>query len=749
VRVVPSPAGSEAELARLARPTGPWIHLLDAAPADARQLGWLLGQDGIVVRHLRGHCGRSTYGLLDEVGAALQLPGDPVEDWSGLAALLTDMSWLPGAGHVLVVSRSSLLLAASPAGELRGLVEVVREVARARAEEGDPVPFHLVLQDDTIGLAALRARLDAAGARYAELAGWDAEEPSAATAVSARSALSGGPVDGIDLAAGTAVSTVDGVRELRRAWEEFRGGAGGPVRVYVPVLGGPVDLVALAGALSATVAAAGVGCVVVPVPADPALADPRQAAVAAVATKIWPDPAAPEPEEVAPDPAVAQAPVPDEPAGEQPPARDEPVVERPVVERPVPDEPVVEVPVVEQPVAVEETAQPDPAGTGPGDVPGAPFELIAAHLQWEFDTGAEEDDPVDAALRAHAAASSRTAALFRTWVHDPAGSWVRVVLGYVNRGSIADVDSERTALVDVLQRSGAARCCVEVLAATDVTDAHRWLEARCRPLRPTAPTPPTAADGLPDDAEFRPGPQVDDPRHGTMLAGLVDWASGWPGVVGLVTAYTGDDRLVVGVALDGAADPEEIRASAPAPVEPFAPARGLDPMHLRLTRASTRIWTRRSERAHPEPARPAGGTLQRHDLPAVVDQGPPPARDTEDARGDVVVDGFTLVGIDRDTAVGKGDPRPDEQDAALVEYAKARPGAIALLRGVTEDGLKVYCLAVEETVDPEATRRELAGAATAAGLRRAALEAFAPAGAISAFHLDLAVGSTRLWPATS
>ncbi len=96
------------------------------------------------------------------------------------------MSWLPGAGHVLVVSRSSLLLAAAPPAELRGLVEVVREVARARAEEGEPVPFHLVLQDDTLGLAALRARLDAAGARYAELAGWDAEEPSAGTAVSAR-----------------------------------------------------------------------------------------------------------------------------------------------------------------------------------------------------------------------------------------------------------------------------------------------------------------------------------------------------------------------------------------------------------------------------------------------------------------------------------------------------------------------------------------------------------------------------------
>jgi hypothetical protein len=234
-----------------------------------------------------------------------------------------------------------------------------------------------------------------------------------------------------------------------------------------------------------------------------------------------------------------------------------------------------------------------------------------------------------------------------------------------------------------------------------------------------------------------------------MLAGLVDWAGGRPGVVGLVTAYTGDDRLVVGVALDGGVDPDEVRASAPAPVEPFAPARGLDPVHLRLTRASTRIWTRRTERAQPEPPRPAGGTLQRPDLPAVVDQGPPPTRDTEDARGDVDVDGFTLVGIDRGTVVGKGEPQPDRQDAALVEFAKARSGAIALLRGVTDEGLRVYCLAVEETADPEAARRELAGAAAAAGLGRAALEAFAPAGAISAFHLDLAVGTTRLWPVTS
>jgi hypothetical protein len=289
---------------------------------------------------------------------------------------------------------------------------------------------------------------------------------------------------------------------------------------------------------------------------------------------------------------------------------------------------------------------------------------------------------------------------------------------------------------------------------SDVTDAHRWLEARCHPLwsaTPTAPlaTPPAeAADPLPADAAFRAGPELEDAEHGGMLAGLVDWATGRAGVVGLVTAFTGEDRLVVGVALDAEADPDEVRASAPAPVEPFVPARGLDPMHLRLSRSSTRVWTRRAERARPEPARPSA-VLQRPDLPPVVDLGPPPTRDTADPREDVAVGGFTLVGIDHDTAVGKGEPHPDTYDAALIEFAKTKAGAVALLRGTTEEGLKIYCLAVEETVDPEAARRELATAAAAAGLTRAALEAFAPAGAISAFHLDLAVGTTRLWPGRS
>ena len=250
--VVPpaGPADPLAELERLRRPTGPWLHVLDAAPADARQLGWMLAQDGVVVRILRGHCLRGTYGLLDETAAALQLPGDPVEDWASLAALLTDMSWLPGAGHVLVVSRAALLLAAEPLSEVDGLVDAVRDVARGRAEEGDPVPFHVVLQDDAVGLSALRARLDAVGARYDVLAGWDAEEPVAEAGVGTRSSYEPGDpaLDAADRAVMEVVSTVDGVVGLGRCWEVRAGSGSAPVRTYVPVVRSTVDSTALAGA---------------------------------------------------------------------------------------------------------------------------------------------------------------------------------------------------------------------------------------------------------------------------------------------------------------------------------------------------------------------------------------------------------------------------------------------------------------------------------------------------------------------
>ena len=406
---------------------------------------------------------------------------------------------------------------------------------------------------------------------------------------------------------------------------------------------------------------------------------------------------------------------------------------------------------------------------------GGDFELVAADLQWDFDSGEREPDAVDAAVVAHVRAAGRTAALFRTWVKDPDDGWVRVVLAYVGpRGSIAEVEGERTAVVDTLQRAGAVRCCVEVLAAADVTDVHRWLEERCQPLWPPTPDqrpgPPAAAaparsaeqppyterpaTSLPADTTFAPGPGATEAE----TEALVRWAAERPGVVALVTAWAeldGARTLVVGVALDGGTHPDPVRAEAEqlapaARVEPFAPSRGLDPTHLRLTRSGTRVWQRRPERAaarEPQPA--ADGALSRPDAPKVVALGPVPVRDTDEPRGDVRLAGFTLVGIDRETEIGKGAPAADERDAALVEWARAEPATIALLRAVAsvhEETIPVYCACVTPEADPETVRRQLAAAVAATGTPKAAAEAFAPAGVISAFHLDLAVGSTRLWP---
>jgi hypothetical protein len=747
VKAVRSAAGPEAELARLRRPTGPWLHLLDAAPADARQLAWMLGQDGVLVRILRGHCGRSRYGLLDEIGAALQLPGDPAEDWAGLGALLTDMAWLPGAGHVLIVTRASLLLAAEPVDELRGLVEAVREVARGRAEEGDPVPFHVVLQDDAVGIATLRRRLDAVGAKHADLSGWGAQEPVAEVVAGGRSGFGAGEPrpDRVDLAAGAAVSGVDGVVSVGRAWEEFRGGAGA-VRVYAPVLTEPRRAAYAAALVAAAVAERGASCVVVPVHRDAAANDPRQAAVAAAATVVWPVPADPA------RPVARTAPQPAAPPRTRgtahPPSKHEP--ERAVGQVPA-DPPVT----AEAPASTR-------AADRPGDRPGGRFELVAGDLQWRFDAGDPEPDPVDAAVVARVRSGGRTAALFRTWVRDPDDGWVRVVLGYVGpRGSIAEVEAERTAVVDALRAAGAARCCVEVLPAADAGDAHRWLEERCHRLyrrpapQPAASTGGTGATGEPAaDTPLAAGPDAADAR----VAPLVGWAADQPAVVALVTAWAdpdGERTLLVGVAVDAAADPSAVRAAAAerAPggrFEVFAPARRLSPLQLRLTRSGTRVWQRRTERAAaPEPSRPTGGELNRPDAPKLVSLGPVPVRDTDEPRGDVELAGFTLVGIDRQTELGKGAPTPDDRDAAVIAWAQAEPAAIALLRAVAsvdDEPIPVYCACIAPEADPEAVRRQLAAAVSATGTTRAAAEAFAPAGAISAFHLDLAVGSTRLWP---
>jgi len=782
MRVVPV-ADPLAELARLRRPTGPWLHLLDGAPSDARQLGWMLGQDGVVVRLLRGHCLRTGYGLFDETAAALQLPGDPVEDWSALATLLTDMGWLPGAGHALVVTRATLLLAADPLAELSRFVAAVREVARGRAEEGEPAPFHVVLQDDAVGLAVLRARLDAVGARYDELSGWDAEEPAVAVAASRRSAYSAGDPrpDDVDRAVTAALSGSDGVLEVRRGWEEFRGPSNDPVRVYAPVLAGIGDrAVDIAAAVAAAAAGRAAACIVLPLPVDTAARDQRQHAVAAASTVVRPEP------------EIASTGQPCPPAAGSYPA----AAARSAAGHPVPA-PAAQVSRGTHPAPSTDPAPstttaapatvtaPIPAGPAaaeiapstvdvPADDPAATFELVAANLEWEFAGGSGRADPVDELLVRDVAGSPRSVALFRSWVRDPVGGWVRVVMAYVGFASIADVATERSRVVEALQRAGAKKCCVEIVGRSDVGDVHRWLEERSVPLRlPGEPAGPAAAvsnlaettpdahaaptlppETLPPDARFTPGPG----REGPVSARLVEWAADRPGVIGVVTAWTeldGRRVLVVGVVVEGDADQQAVRAEAgavvgsdpPCVVEPFAPAAGMAPSQLRLYRGSTRLWARRVERPAGAGRLDTGYRARTSGVDTVLDPVTP-------VTDDQLATGFTIVGVDLSTSLEQGPAEPDECDRAVADWVRAQPHALSLLGALTRGGRetvsRVYTVLVDDAAADAAAaaiRRGVAEVVASTGADRCAVEVFCPFQRLSVFHVRLYGGSVGLWKA--
>jgi hypothetical protein len=485
---------------------------------------------------------------------------------------------------------------------------------------------------------------------------------------------------------------------------------------------------------------------------------------------------------------------------------------------------------------------------GPRDDPAGGFELVAANLEWSFAAGTIALDGVDAALVRYAGSSDRLAALFRSWVADPAGGWVRVVMAYVGSGSISGVETERSTIVDLAQRSGAKRCCIEIIGLADVGDVHQWLEDRSVALwrAPAHPTPvdaaapaaqtpasaaepapaawsgtegasanPTAPAGpagagqpadavgprdmappaspatpesgsgpagsaaeaapgepppvgpptqegagtrpapaeLPADATFQPGPGEDEPA----LAALVEWAPEQAGVLGLVTAWTevaGRPTIVVGVVVDGEIDQPAVRAEvlarldglpAPVLVESFAPSRGLSPSHLRLYRSSTRLWTRKVERAPTN--RP--GVLQLDTTYHAVDSAIQTVIDVSESIDDEQFDGFTLVGLDLNASVQRGAEEADDRDDAVVAWIREQPHALAALRATTEaagePAFPVYSVLVDADADRAAIRRGVARVIAGTGVPQAGVEVFCPFERIAVFHVQLYGASLNLW----
>jgi hypothetical protein len=803
-----------AEVARLRDPAGPWLHLLWGAPADARQFGWLLAGEELASRVLRGPSVRTTYGLFDEAAAALQFPGDLVPDWPAFGALLRDLSWLPGpAGQVLLVTRASLLLAAAPAAELVSFVTAVVTVAAERAGRREPA-LHVVLADDAVGLAVLRARLQAMPAGVRDVVGWRPEEPAVALGAGGRAEFSLGSLtlDAVDDAVVTVLAPLGPV-QIRRGFEEYHGPPSDPVRTYGVVLArdeAAVSAVAVAGAVGRALAGTGAAGVMLPIAAEPAERGEREAAFVANSAQLWPaefpvagvrGPAAERAGEQPPEPIPTPVqPAPAEPApAEAAPAlpgglphvqhpeildvaeradselwTDESTVDNAVEQAATSDMASEDLP-AEEPAGGGEDGSSDDAA-GPADSPDVPFTLVAADLEWEFAKGSADPDAADAALVAAAGETGQFTAMFRTWTRDPGAGWVRVLVGY----AVTDADAARATLISAAQAGGARRTCVEVVAEAEVSDVHRWLERQCVRLWPTAaptdgptdrPTdrPPAAqsaeppapgespqpAGAAPDptpspvsaETALRPGPAEPD------AAGqrLVTWAAEQPGVLGIVSAWTGGpdtESLTYGIVVDAEADLEQVRADAgqvlddpAAAVEAFSPARGLAPAQLKLYRGSTRLWAKTADR----PVRTSGAAdtgpkidLTFHDLTSSV------------SAEDETIDGLTLYALTLLEEISEEPPpeEPDACDQAVTEWAKVHPNLLAVARGTVAaygQDLRVYLLVADPDVDTAETRRAAAAIMAAQGLTAGGVEMFCPLDPIPRFYLDLYRLGAQLW----
>ncbi|MGI8695554.1 MAG: barstar family protein, partial [Mycobacteriales bacterium] len=469
-----------AEIARLRLPAGPHVHLLDGAPADARALGWMLATVGLVTRALRGPCMRTAFGLYDEIGAAVQLPGDPVEDWADIGALLVDLSWLPADGHVLVVTDAALVLAAEPASFAAwcGMIDDVAHRRTAELDIGSPRPFHVVLQDDPSGLAGLRARLSEAAVSYDELLGWERQEPAgspggAGVRVSYQPGDAG--LDGIDRAAGAAIGQRPDVLEVRRAVQVFRADTRTRVRVYGAVLNRFDRVGEVTRELADAVAPSGAQLMVM---SDIVAArGPRQEAFLAAAGLVWPLPAEPvtapeQPEPAQPEPAQPEQAEGPEPAQPEQAERPEPAqpeqAERPEPEQPKqaegpePELPEPELP--DQPSTVDDSVDRPTASSRPdGGADPTAFQIVAADLGWSYEPGRPEHDPVDSALCLLGADQPLIAGLWRCWcVRPDDGGYVRTVLASTHRGPL-EADLVRRQVVDTLRDAGAGECCAEVV----------------------------------------------------------------------------------------------------------------------------------------------------------------------------------------------------------------------------------------------------------------------------------------------
>ena len=130
---------------RLLSLTSPWVYLLVLKP-DETAMSQLSPPGDLMVKTLDGRACRTKDGLLKEIAVTLAFPDYFGENWDALEECLCDLSWVSGAGHLLLIEQAGALLAGADK-DYRTFLSILRATGAywASDEAGRSAkPFHAV-----------------------------------------------------------------------------------------------------------------------------------------------------------------------------------------------------------------------------------------------------------------------------------------------------------------------------------------------------------------------------------------------------------------------------------------------------------------------------------------------------------------------------------------------------------------------------------------------------------------------------
>jgi RNAse (barnase) inhibitor barstar len=120
----------------------PWVYLC-VLPAGQTPDAMVAPLPGIDVKHIEGSRCATKGGLLSEFARALEFPPYFGRNWDAFEECLTDLSWMPAAGYLIVIANAEQVLRDNEedyATFIESLQAVGQEWGGMRT-----VPFHVVM----------------------------------------------------------------------------------------------------------------------------------------------------------------------------------------------------------------------------------------------------------------------------------------------------------------------------------------------------------------------------------------------------------------------------------------------------------------------------------------------------------------------------------------------------------------------------------------------------------------------------